>query len=328
MTNPLPALAARLDAVQRTHRPLAFVYGVVKKYGADRGGSLAALITYYGFLSLFPLLLLCITMVGILAGGSHRLAGDIERSALTQFPVIGAQLKKNVHGLAAGGGVALAVGIFGLLWGSLGGSQAGMHAMAEVWNLPMVERPGFVPRLARSLVLLVTVGAFLLVSSCLAGVATFGGGPSAPARVGAVLLSGLVDVGLFIAAFRVLTPGTVHLADLIPGAVVGGVAWAALQDLGSYLIGHELRNSNAVYGTFGLVLGLLWWIYLGAQVVVYSAELNVVRARHLWPRSLVEPLTKADRTVLVAYAAQQRRRPEQRVVVHFEGGDHHPPSAP
>jgi YihY family inner membrane protein len=321
MSSPLQPLLHRLDRMQRSHRPLAFMYGVVKKYGTDQGGSLAALITYYGFLSLFPLLLLVVTVVGILAGSSHRLAADVEHSALGQFPIIGSTLRTNVHALSARSSVALAIGIFGLLWGSLGGSQAGMHAMAEVWNLPHLERPGFVPRLVRSLSLLGVMAVFLLASTALAGVAAFGSGPSGAARAGAAVLSVLLGVALFVAAFRILTPKAVRLAALVPGAVAGGIAWAALQWAGTYLVGHQLRNANAVYGTFGLVLGLLWWIYLGAQVVVYAAEINVVHSRRLWPRSLVQPLTSAERDVLAAYAVQQRRRPEQRVSVHFDEGD-------
>lgn len=320
MTGPLTGAVHRLDRLQRSKRPLAFAYAVVKKYGADNGSSLAALITYYGFLSLFPLLLLAITVVGLLAGSSHRVASGLETSALAQFPVIGPQITSNhLHGLAAGSGLGLGFGIFGLVWGSMGGSQAGQHAMAEVWNLPYVERPGYVPRLLRSLLLLGLLAVFLVASSALAGLATFGGGPSLATRAGAAVASAVVDVGLYIAAFRVLTPKAVPLRDLMVGSVVGGIAWAVLQGAGTYLVGHELRHANEVYGTFGLVLGMLWWIYLAAQVFLYTAEINVVRRRRLWPRGLDLPLTVADRQMLVAYALAQQRRPEERVSVQFDG---------
>jgi uncharacterized BrkB/YihY/UPF0761 family membrane protein len=131
----------------------------------------------------------------------------------------------------------------------------------------------------------------------------------------------VLDSALFLAAYRILTPGKAALRDLLPGSVVAGVAWAVLQGAGTYLVGHQLRHSNEVYGFFGLVLGLLWWLYLTAQVVLYAAEVNVVRKLRLWPRSLVQPpLTKADRAVLVSYAVEQQRRPEQEVSVRFEDG--------
>lgn len=324
----LAALVRRLDRLQRSKAPLAFVFGVVKKYGADNGSSLAALVTYYGFLSLFPLLLLAVTVVGLLAGSSHRLAADLENSALAQFPIIGTQIKGNVHGLASQSGLALGVGIFGLLWGSMGGSQAGQHAMAEVWNLPYVERPGYLARLVRSLLLLGLLAVFLVVSSGLAGVATFGSGPGTAARAGAAALSALVNVGLFMAVFRVLTPKAVAPGDLVPGAVAGGIAWTILQEAGTYLVSHQLRHANQVYGLFGLVLGLLWWIYLAAQIFIYTAEINVVRRQRLWPRGLALPLTAADRRMLVAYPLEQQRRPEVRVTVGFAGEEQAPGTAP
>jgi uncharacterized BrkB/YihY/UPF0761 family membrane protein len=269
-----------------------------------------------------------VTVTGLLAGSSARLANDVQHSALAQFPVIGTQLRNNIHGLSAQSGVAIAVASFGLLWGSTGASRAAQHAMAEVWNLPYVERPGFVPRIVRSLLVLVLAAVFLVVSSALAGLTTFGGGPGPAARVGSGVGSVLLDCALFICAFRILTPGKPALRDLLPGSIVAGVAWAVLQGAGTYLIGHQLRHSNEVYGFFGLVLGLLWWLYLGAQVVLYAAEVNVVRRLHLWPRSLVQPpLTPADRTVLVAYATEQQRRPEEEVSVRFEDEPHLPERA-
>jgi YihY family inner membrane protein len=319
VTNPLGAVLRRIDAAQQGWRPASFVFAVVKKYGDDQAGSLAALLTYYGFLSLLPLLLLLVTVTGLLAGSSARVANDVQHSALAHFPVIGTQLRSNLHGLSAQSGVALGIAIFGLLWGSMGASQAAQHAMAEVWNLPYVERPSFLPRLVRSLLILVLSAVFLVVSSVLAGVTTFGGGPGPVLRVGSGLATVVLDSALFLAAYRILTPGKRALRDLMPGSVLAGIAWAVLQGTGTYLIDHQLRHANEVYGFFGLVLGLLWWLYLTAQVVLYGAEVNVVRRLHLWPRSLVQPpLTPADRTVLVAYATEQQRRPEEEVSVRFD----------
>jgi YihY family inner membrane protein len=320
MTNPVNAVLRHLDAAQQRWGPASFVFAVIKKYGDDQAGSLAALLTYYGFLSLLPLLLLLVTVTGLLAGSNPHLANDIKNSALGQFPVIGTQLRNNVHGLSSQSGVALAIAILGLLWGSTGASQAAQHAMAEVWNLPYVERPGFVPRLVRGILILLLAAVFLAASSALAGLATFGGGPGPAARVGSGLASVLLDSLLFLAAYRVLTPHKPPtLRDLLPGSILAGFVWAVLQGAGTYLVGHQLRHSNEVYGFFGLVLGLLWWLYLTGQVVLYAAEVNVVRHHRLWPRSLVQPpLTPADRQVLSAYATEQQRRPEEEVSVRFE----------
>ena len=87
---------------------------------------------------------------------------------------------------------------------------------------------------------------------------------------------------------------------------------------GGYLVGHNLKHASEVYGFFAVVLGLLSWLYLGAQLTLYAAEVNVVRARRLWPRSLLQPpLTQPDQRVLVDLAKQEERRPEQAVEVTF-----------
>jgi hypothetical protein len=113
--------------------------------------------------------------------------------------------------------------------------------------------------------------------------------------------------GYFV-AFRLLTPKVVRARRLLLGAVAGGAAWTALQALGAYLVCHLLYTDSA-YGVFATVLGLLAWIYLGAEIAVRAAETNVVLARLLWPRSIVQPpLTAADRAVLAGQALQNQRR--------------------
>jgi YihY family inner membrane protein len=307
-----------LDRLQRGLRPAAFAYAVVKKFGDDTAGSLAALVTYYGFLSLFPLLLLLVTVLGIVAGGNGSVSHRIEHSALAEFPVIGSELARNIHALRRDSAVGLTVGLVGLVWGSQGSMQVGQRAMADVWNIPSAERPGFLPRLLRSLLLLATLGVFLLLSTAAAGFTSFAGTAPVIADAGAVVASLALNVVLFVVAFRILTPRVVPHRQLVPGAVAGGAVWTALQFGGTLLVDHELRGSNNVYGFFGIVLGLLAWIYLGAEATMYAAELNVVLARHLWPRSLVAPpLTAADREVYAALARQARQRAEVRVDVAF-----------
>lgn len=300
-----------VDKVQRSNRAAAFTFGLIKKYGDDNGGSLAALLTYYGFLSVFPLLLVLVTVLGIIAGSHAALEKHIVNSALSQFPVIGNQLGANIKTLHDNSPAGLTIGILGLVWGGSGVCQSAQYAMAQVWNIPKVKRPGFLPRLGRSGMLLAVGAIFLVVSSGLAGVATFSGSRAVALRIGGALLVAVVDVALFVIVFRILTPSSIPGTDLWRGAVVAGIVWAVLQTVGGFLMDHELRHTSQVYGFFAIVLGTLWWIYLAAQIVVYAAELNVVRARRLYPRSLVQPpLTAADRVALATYALVEQRRPE------------------
>jgi YihY family inner membrane protein len=315
--NPAEKLVRKVDAGQQRIRPLAFIVGVWKKFGDDRGGSLAALLTFYGFLSLFPLLLLLVTILGFFGASEHSFVGRVENSAFSQFPVVGTKLSTNIHGLHDRSVLGLVVGILTVLWGSQGAIQTAQYAQAEVWNIPGVNRPSFGARLGRTASMTLLLGVFLVVSTGVAGVVTIGhhGGL---AVVGAVVASLVVNVGLFVVAFRLLTPKQIAWSDLMPGAYIGAVGWTVLQYVGGLLVDHSLRNTSKEYGTFALVLGLLAFLYLAAQLTLYAAEVNVVRARHLWPRGLVQPpLTAADKKVLSSIALEGQRRPEQYVTAGF-----------
>lgn len=277
---------AGLNRLQQRHRPLAFVFGVVKKFGDDRAGSLAALIAYYGFISMFPLLLVFVTVLDLVLSGDPHLRHQLQTSALGQFPVIGAQIKVNPSSVQAGSVVGLAIGLLLLLWGALGVAQAAQHAMAEVWDVARRERPSWLARISRGLALFGVLALSVVVTTGLAGFSTYGSGPALLRVVGGVA-SVAANVGLYLLGFKVLTPGEVRFRQLWPGAVLAGATWTVLQLAGGYLVGHQLKHSSEAYGTFGLVLGLLWWLYLASQMTLYSAELNVVFARRLWPRSLV-----------------------------------------
>ncbi|MFF2078770.1 YihY/virulence factor BrkB family protein [Kitasatospora sp. NPDC058162] len=319
--NPVERGLRSVDGFQQRHRPIAAAVGVVRKYGDDRGGLLAALISYYGFLALIPLLLLLSTVLGFVLHGNPGAQRSVLDSALADFPIIGDQLRQNVHSLQ-GSGFALAVGMLFLLYGALGIAQVLQHAMAEIWNVPGVSRPGYWPRLARSLLLLVVLGAGLVLGTGAASVvASSLGGPAA--RVGGLLVSALLNAALCLVCFRVLTPRGIPTRALRPGCAIAGPLFTVLQAFGSLLVVHELRHAGQVYGFFATVIGLLSWLYLAAQITVFAAETNVVLARRLWPRSLLQPpLTDADEQVLGAIARQEERRPEQRVDVEFT--DHDP----
>jgi YihY family inner membrane protein len=305
------------DRAQQRNPPAAFAFGLIKKFGDDRGGALCALLAFYGFLSLFPLLLLLVTVLGFLGGNEHSLVHRVESSAFSQFPIVGTKLSTNIHALRDRSVLGLVVGILGVLWGSQGAMQTAQFAQAEIWNVPGVVRPSFWARLGRTACMILVLGTFLLASTVLAGIVTIGH-HGALAAVGAVALSVCLNIVLFCVAFRVLTPRQIPWRNLMPGALAGGAAWTVLQYLGGILVEHSLRNTSKEYGTFALVLGLVGFLYIAAQISVYAAELNVVRARHLWPRSLVQPpLTSADKEVLSSLALEGKRRPEQYVATGF-----------
>ncbi len=317
--NPLERAVRRVDRAQQRNRVLRVVYAVVKKFGDDNGGVLVGSLTHSAFAAMFPLLLLLVTILGLVLSSHAGLRNEVLHSTLTQFPIIGKQLASNIKALHRNSVLGLLVGILGLVWGSMGLAQNGIFTMEQIWNLPGPERPNYLKRLGRSAAFLGVLGIGLVLSTGLAAGAPTVNGSFWLAVAGGTL-SAIVNFGEYVFAFRVLTPRAVALRQLVPGAVLAGVAWTALQEIGGFVVGHYLRNDSAVYGLFGIVLGLLAWLYLIVELTVYAAELNVVLARRLWPRAIVQPpLTEADRRSMAAQAEQNQRRPEQHVEVSFDG---------
>lgn len=282
----MKVMLGKIDRFQQQHRATAFAYGVVKKYGADRGGSLSALITYYGFLSLFPLMLLFFTVSSYILPHYPGAQRSLTHSVLGEFPVIGPELKVNKGQPLHGSPVALVVGVLGLAWGALGVSQVLQQTMHDVWEAPAEARPGFVARVTRGMLLFAVLGLGVVATTV---VTTLGvvldWGPFGP--VLAAIPAALVNIGVFFLMFRLLSPKDAVSRSLLPGAVMAGVGWQVLQTVGVSLVTHQLRHASQVYGVFGFTLALLSFLYLAAQLTVYAAETNVVRARHLWPRSLL-----------------------------------------
>lgn len=308
-----------MDRLQQRHRPSAVAYAVVKKFGDDDGARWAALVTYYGFLSLFPLLLVLTTVLGFLAQGNDELRDRILDSALSEFPIVGDQIRSNV-GALSGSVPALLIGLVVALWGGMGVVLTLEAAMDDLWDVPRRARPGFLPGRLRALVFLVGFGAAVATSALVAELAASAGSLGWGVRLAALAGTLLLHAVLFGFAFRFLTVAEIRWRTVIPGAVVAGVGWIALLSVGTWLVDRQLRDAEELYGFFGIVLGALSWIYLGAQLLLLSAELNVVLERRLWPRSLrPPPLTDADRRAFAAQAMEAAFRPGQEIHVHFEG---------
>jgi membrane protein len=305
-------LVEALDGYQRRHHWAGFPLAVIYKFADDQGSYLAALITYYGFLSLFPLLLLLVTILGFVLQGN---------------PELQSQLRDNVHSLT-GNGAGLALGIALTLYGCLGVAGAAQNAFNRAWAVPRNRRPNPITARLRSLLLLPVLGAGILVTTALAGLTTsadaYGVDLAGALRVLSIVLAMLANVALFTVIFRVLTASEVPTRDLRVGAVVAGVGWQVVQVAGTYFVAHMLRGRSEAYGVFGLVLGLIAWIYLLALVTVLAAEVNVVAQRRLWPRALLTPftddvqLTAADQRAYTGYAGSEQHKGFEVIDVGFE----------
>jgi YihY family inner membrane protein len=259
------------------------------------------------------LLLVFVTALGFVLHGDPNARRSVVNSTIGQIPVIGQDIKAgSLHGSTT----ALVIGIAGALWGGLGVTQAAQRAFNRIWAVPFKDRPNFFQSRIRGFALLTTLGLLNLIASIVSGIVTGGlGGPLV--KVAGTAISLTLDLVLFFAAFRLLTVASIATRCLVPGAVMAAVLWQILQIAGGYYIGHVLRHASATYGTFAVVIGLLSWLYLGARATIYAAEINVVRARRLWPRSLLEPLVPGDEETLRALAKVEERSDREQIDVRF-----------
>lgn len=277
---------------------------------------MAALVAYYAFFSLFPLLLAATTILGYVAKDSPRLREQLINSALGQIPVIGTQLQSD-RGLD-GSAVALTVGVAGALWAGQGAMLAAQDAMNSIWSVARVDYPTFAAKRLRALFALAVIGGGLVAAVLLANLTNMISNLPLVTTVLLVLTNLGVDMAIFLGAFVTLTTAGPSWKALVPGAIVAGVAYYLLQVVGSYYVTRSVRGAADAYGTFAVVIGLLAWLHLQAQLTMLAAEVNVVIDRRLWPRGLTdrEP-TAADLEVLRARAASERGRHDQTVDVQF-----------
>jgi membrane protein len=313
----------RLDRFQQRHGWLAFPVAVWKKFGDDQAGNLAALMAYYAFASLFPLLLVFVTVLDLVLHGDQALRDKLLDTAFSQFPGMKQHLMANVHSLGKTG-AALTVGLLFAFLGARGVASAAQNALNKVWGVPYSRRPGFPWNQLRSLTLIIGVGLGVIATSLLSGLAAGTGHviTGAGAHVVTVTVSLVFNVGLFWLAFRLATAREITSRELFPGALGSAVVWQALQLAGGYFVGHQLARSSALYGVFGIVLGLLAWLYLQAQVTLYAVEATVVHARRLWPRSLAPPpLTPQDLRAYAMYAEAVARRNDEHISVAVDAKD-------
>lgn len=303
-------LVRAADRRQQRHSSLAFPVAVWKKFSDDQAGNLAALVAYFAFLSIFPLMLVLVTVLDITLRGDAALRHRLLASALGSFPVLGTELSGSAHPLRETG-FALIIGLAGALLGGCGVAAAAQNALNSAWLVPFTARPSFPWKQLRNLAFVVVVGLGQVTTSVLSGAidgtAHLLTGPGA--RIGATAVALGLNIVLFWAGFRLLTATAIASRELWPGALAAAAAWQALQLAGGFFVTHILAKSSSLYGVFGIVLGLLTWLYMQAQITLFAIEIDVVRTRGLWPRSLRPPLTPQDITAYRLYArAEQRNR--------------------
>ena len=286
-------LTERLDTAQQHHERLSIALATYKKYSDDKSANLATAIAFWAFFGIFPLLLVLVTLLGWILSGSEK--DSVLGHIANLFPLLD---PKSVKGLS-GAWWTMAVGLLTALWSGLGVVRTVQFAFDSTWGVPDEERPGMAKQVLRSLWILATIGLGLVLTTFISGfvvTASTGVHLGALGRIGGYVLAVVLNLGLFLAAFMILTTREVTLREVMPGAVFAGLVFFLLQQLSSYIISSHLKNAQSTYGHFATVITLLWWFYLQAQVTLLGAQLNVVLAEKLYPRSLVgESKTEGDR---------------------------------
>jgi membrane protein len=318
----------RVDGWQRQHAVAALPIALGRKFLDDRASNLSALVAYYAFFSIFPLLLVFVSVLGFVLQDDPSLREDVVDSALARIPVVGAQLEDEIEPLT-GNTAALAIGLVGALWAGLGVTLALGRAFEQIWDVPRLEQRGGIAARLRGLAVLTAIGVGLIAATVLAGFTVGGRIGTGAERLGALGGALVVNVAGFFAVFALLTARPVRMRELLPGVVLTAVGALVLQALGAWYVDTTVARASDTYGTFALVIGLLSWFWLGSHLVLLAAELNVVLVRRLWPRALTGELGAADRRALERTAHAARRDERQRIAISFaDGGVRHPAGTP
>jgi membrane protein len=311
------SLLKKVDRAQKATKPTSVTVATIKKFQEDQSTNMAAMIAFWAFFSIFPLFLVLITVLGwvLPAGDKNAVLGHIA----SLFPLLD---PTTIKGLS-GSWWALGVGLVSALWSGIGVVRSMQTAFNSVWEIPLHDRPGFLEQLKRSVLVLVTIGAGLVLTTFISGVVTStssGLDLGVAGRVAGYVVSALLDVGLFVAAFRMLTDREVTVREVLPGALFSGIVFFILQGVSAFIISGHLKSAQSTYGHFATVITILWWFYLQSIVTLLGAQLNVVLTERLHPRSLVDaPGTEADKRVLQAYAEERTYLPDEEVRAEVAG---------
>jgi membrane protein len=319
--------ASRLvDRLQSRFTPIAFGYAVFKKYADDEGSRLAALLAYYTFLSLFPLMIAGFALLNSVLQDRKDLVLDLMEEIVPpeyQQQVIDAYLA------LPDSGVAFWVAFVGLLLSGTAGVFSLYAMVNQVYAVPYRFRYGFGPRYARVLVMVILMGVGVLVvavgSTFLANVSDL----ASVQRIGGFALIWVVASGLLYMAAAVLTRRPLGFSELGLGAALGGLAMTSVISLGSFIVAQFIASSSAVYGAFATVIGIISVFLLVSNSIVFCFEISVVRAWQLWPRGVdINLLFPGDDRAYALLTLMDERMPSQRNAIALDATGHDDPRRP
>ncbi|HWM20570.1 MAG TPA: YihY/virulence factor BrkB family protein [Ilumatobacteraceae bacterium] len=264
-------------AIRRRSRIVDVAIETLDCFRRHQTGRNAAVLAYWGFLSVFPLLLAATTILGFVLEGDEQLRTDIVDSALNQIPVVGSTIKENAGDLE-GNTWALVIGLATALWASMKAFIGVQAAFDDVWEVDIDERANIAVKRLRALLGLVAIGLAQVGTVVLAGIA----GASELAAISKVLIvvgALVVNIAVVATMFRFLTAAPVTWTMVWPGAVFSGVLFTVLQLVGTVVVSRMIADAGEIYGTFASMLALMSWFSLHALISLYGAELNAALER-------------------------------------------------
>ena len=276
-------LVDKVDAWQQKHTVPGFFVAVGAKYRDDRGQQYAALLSYYGFISMFPLLLAFVSILSIILKDDPTLRDKIINGLVGRLPVIGTQIRTDTSSIQVHG-VLVVIGLATLLWAGLKVVRNAQNAFNEQWGVPYLQRAGVVRQSIRGLAVLAVIGVAIVGATAVTSLAAFGN-LAGVTRVSGAIVAILLNVVLLGVSFELLTEATLGFRTLLPGALVGGIGLWVVQLIGGTYVERVVADASDIYGAFATVFGLLIWLALLARVVLVANEMNVVLRRHAWPRT-------------------------------------------
>lgn len=263
----------KVTALRRRNRIVDVVVETLDGFRRHLTGRNGAVLTYYGFLTLFPLFLAATTILGLLLESKPEWEDELVGSAVESVPFIGDQIARGQIGTSW---LALVIGLTAALWGSMKAFVGLQVAYDDAWEIPLDDRAGFVPQRTRALIGLAVIGAAQVGTVVLASLVGEAGLP----RLGQVLLvaGGLaINVGVAAAMYRFLTSAVTSWSTVWPGAIFTGCIYTVIQMFGTQLTTQLAKSEK--YGELGSVLALLSWLSLHAIVNLFGAEINAARHR-------------------------------------------------
>ncbi|MDO8363727.1 MAG: YihY/virulence factor BrkB family protein [Actinomycetota bacterium] len=273
--------------VRRRSAPANTVVKAIEAFRVHRTGRNAALVAHYGFMSVFPLMLVFTTVLGFVLQNRPRLRETIIDSAFARIPIIGQQIATEPERIK-GNVLILVVGLLVTLWAGLRAFNALQTALDDIAEVPQDDRPSLLRTRARSMLGIAVVGG----SQIGAAILTSFVGVTGVRVLHKVLLSlaaVAVNAVVLAASYRWLCMKRQSWRQVAPGAVVAGVIFAGLQLTGTAVVGRAIAKASPVYGTFASVIGLITWLSLHSMVALLGAEMNHVLPARRYTAPLPDP---------------------------------------